>query len=317
MSNRPPYNSFNPPFSTGANSVPAGPMRPFRPQTGPSTPATQQTYQARSSAPIQQLQQQQQAAYYPPTSPTYPHDYNSYSSSQPSTTATYTAGAATYSTAPASTYDTTSASGSYYDPSGQYYFYEGQWYAAPTAPIATTSNAVTSYPAATTSTIGPASYGTAATAPIVVPGGDGVTGGDKDEDGKEKKKKKQKLVVRAAGGEVWEDNTLLEWDDDDFRLFCGDLGNEVTDEILEKAFSKYPSLLRAKVVRDKRTLKSKGYGFVSFKDPNEFVRAWREMNGKYVGNRPIKLRKSTWKDRNIDVRTRKAAEKAAPYFKGR
>ena len=27
----------------------------------------------------------------------------------------------------------------------------------------------------------------------------------------------------------------------------------------------------------------------------------REMDGKYVGNRPIKLRKSTWKERNIDV----------------
>ncbi|CAG8643369.1 5332_t:CDS:2, partial [Ambispora gerdemannii] len=113
-------------------------------------------------------------------------------------------------------------------------------------------------------------------------------------------KKKQKTIVRAAGGEVWEDPTLLEWDTNDFRLFCGDLGNEVTDDLLYKAFSKYPSLQKAKVVRDKRTGKSKGYGFVSFKDADEFVKAWKEMNGKYVGNRPIKLRKSTWKDRNIE-----------------
>jgi RNA recognition motif-containing protein len=34
------------------------------------------------------------------------------------------------------------------------------------------------------------------------------------------------------------------------------------------------------VVRDKRTMKSKGFGFISFKDPDDFVRAWREMNGK-------------------------------------
>ncbi|KAG9295393.1 hypothetical protein G9A89_013422 [Geosiphon pyriformis] len=115
-------------------------------------------------------------------------------------------------------------------------------------------------------------------------------------------KKKQKTIVRAAGGEVWEDPTLLEWDTNDFRLFCGDLGNEVTDDVLYKAFGKYPSLQKAKVVRDKRTGKSKGYGFVSFKDADEFVKAWKEMNGKYVGNRPIKLRKSTWKDRNIEAR---------------
>nr|CAG8586301.1 14509_t:CDS:2 [Entrophospora candida] len=79
---------------------------------------------------------------------------------------------------------------------------------------------------------------------------------------------KQKTIVRAAGGEVWEDSTLLEWDSNDFRLFCGDLGNE-------------------------------------FKDADEFVKAWKEMNGKYVGNRPIKLRKSNWKDRNFDAKSKK------------
>jgi RNA recognition motif-containing protein len=51
------------------------------------------------------------------------------------------------------------------------------------------------------------------------------------------------------------------------------------------------------VVRDKRTNKSKGYGFVSFLDGNDFAKAMREMNGKYIGNRPCKLRKSTWEER--------------------
>jgi len=67
---------------------------------------------------------------------------------------------------------------------------------------------------------------------------------------------------------------------DDFRIFCGDLGNEVTDDLLGKAFSKYKSFLKAHVVRDKRSQKTKGYGFVSFKDPNDFVKAMKEMNGK-------------------------------------
>ncbi|KAG2235700.1 hypothetical protein INT48_009115 [Thamnidium elegans] len=130
-------------------------------------------------------------------------------------------------------------------------------------------------------------------------------------------KKKVKKVVRAAGGEVWEDHSLEDWDDNDFRLFAGDLGNEVTEEILYKAFSKYPSLLRTRVVRDTRTMKSKGFGFISFKDPDDFVKAWREMNGKYVGNRPIKLRKSTWKERNVDVRAKKERDRVGPYTKNR
>ncbi|KAL0831082.1 hypothetical protein ABMA28_001958 [Loxostege sticticalis] len=118
-------------------------------------------------------------------------------------------------------------------------------------------------------------------------------------------------VVRTAGGQVWEDVTLLDWPDDDFRMFCGDLGNDVTDELLTRTFSKYTSFQRAKVIRDKRTNKSKGFGFVSFKDPGDFIKAMKEMDGRYVGSRPIKLRKSTWKNRALDVVRKKEKEKQA------
>ncbi|KAM3964139.1 LOW QUALITY PROTEIN: uncharacterized protein ACR2FA_001619 [Aphomia sociella] len=128
---------------------------------------------------------------------------------------------------------------------------------------------------------------------------------------KVKKEKKSRKVVRTAGGQVWEDVTLLDWPDDDFRMFCGDLGNDVTDELLTRTFSKYSSFQRAKVVRDKRTNKSKGFGFVSFKDPGDFIKAMKEMDGRYVGSRPIKLRKSTWKNRSLDIVRKKEKEKAA------
>ncbi|CAH1646797.1 unnamed protein product [Spodoptera littoralis] len=128
---------------------------------------------------------------------------------------------------------------------------------------------------------------------------------------KPKKEKKNRKVVRTAGGQVWEDVTLLDWPDDDFRMFCGDLGNDVTDELLTRTFSKYSSFQRAKVIRDKRTNKSKGFGFVSFKDPGDFIKAMKEMDGRYVGSRPIKLRKSTWRARSLDVVRKKEKEKAA------
>lgn len=66
---------------------------------------------------------------------------------------------------------------------------------------------------------------------------------------------------------------------DDFRLFCGDLGNDVTDELLARTFSRYPSFQKARVVRDRRTMKTRGFGFVSFKDPADFIRATKELNG--------------------------------------
>lgn len=86
--------------------------------------------------------------------------------------------------------------------------------------------------------------------------------------------------MRTAGGTTWEDQSLTDWQEDDFRIFCGDLGNDVTDELLTRTFNKFPSFLRARVVRDKRTNKTKGYGFISFKDPSDFTKAMKEMNGE-------------------------------------
>ncbi|XP_066972025.1 RNA-binding protein 42-like [Macrobrachium rosenbergii] len=128
---------------------------------------------------------------------------------------------------------------------------------------------------------------------------------EKKKEGKNRKNK----ILRCGGGQIWEDQSLGEWDNDDFRIFCGDLGNDVTDELLTRYFSHFSSFVKAKVVRDKRTNKSKGYGFISFSDPQDYIRAMKEMNGKYVGSRPIKLRKSTWKDRNLDVVHKKQKEK--------
>ncbi|KAJ1614606.1 RRM domain-containing protein [Cryptosporidium canis] len=105
---------------------------------------------------------------------------------------------------------------------------------------------------------------------------------------------------RKAAGQVWVDNTLDEWPENDFRLFCGDLGNDVTEEVLTNAFKKYPSFEKCRVIRNKHTGKTRGYGFVSFTNPNDMLRAMKEMNRKYVGSRPITLKRSKWKDREID-----------------
>merc|ERR1711920_1162810 len=101
-------------------------------------------------------------------------------------------------------------------------------------------------------------------------------------------------ILRKASGKIWRDPTLEDWPKEDYRLFCGDLGNEVTDDLLANAFKK------AKVIRDKRTGKTKGYGFVSFSAPEDMVAALRDVNGRYVGNRPVRLKKSSWKDKSID-----------------
>jgi hypothetical protein len=103
---------------------------------------------------------------------------------------------------------------------------------------------------------------------------------------------KKKTVYREGGGKKWQDDTLLEWDPSHLRLFVGNLAGETTDDSLLKAFSRWKSVQKAKVIRDKRTTKSKGFGFVSFSDPEDFFQAAKEMNGKYIQSHPVVVRKA-------------------------
>ncbi|WVQ95142.1 hypothetical protein IAU59_002236 [Kwoniella sp. CBS 9459] len=101
---------------------------------------------------------------------------------------------------------------------------------------------------------------------------------------------KRQTVIRKGNGRTWEDPTLVDWDANWYRLFVGDVSNDVNERTLDEAFNKYPSYCKCKVVRDRLSLKAK-YGFIAFKDPEDFLKAWKEMDGKYVGNRPIRLTK--------------------------
>ncbi|KAF4979033.1 hypothetical protein FZEAL_4708 [Fusarium zealandicum] len=113
---------------------------------------------------------------------------------------------------------------------------------------------------------------------------------------------RKKTVVREGGGKKWQDDTLLEWDPSHLRLFVGNLAGETTDEALLKAFSRWRSVQKARVIRDKRTSKSKGYGFVSFSDADDFFQAAKEMNGKYIQSHPVVVRKANTEIKVANVR---------------
>ncbi|KAM5356079.1 hypothetical protein ACJ41O_002725 [Fusarium nematophilum] len=115
---------------------------------------------------------------------------------------------------------------------------------------------------------------------------------------------RKKTVVREGGGKRWTDDSLLEWDPSHLRLFVGNLAGETTDEALLKAFSRWRSVQKARVIRDKRTSKSKGYGFVSFSDADDFFQAAKEMNGKYIQSHPVVVRKA-----NTEIKVSNAKEK--------
>jgi RNA recognition motif-containing protein len=85
-------------------------------------------------------------------------------------------------------------------------------------------------------------------------------------------------------------------DGPDHTIFVGDLAADVTDYMLEEAFkASYPSVRGAKVVTDRVTGCSKGYGFVRFGDISEQTRAMTEMNGMMLSTRQMRIGAATSK----------------------
>ncbi|KAF5481666.1 hypothetical protein F2P56_002303 [Juglans regia] len=73
-----------------------------------------------------------------------------------------------------------------------------------------------------------------------------------------------------------------------FNIFVGDLSPEVTDATLYACFSVYPSCSDARVMWDQKTGRSRGFGFVSFRNQQEAQSAINDLNGKWLGSRQIR-----------------------------
>lgn len=104
-----------------------------------------------------------------------------------------------------------------------------------------------------------------------------------------------KTVRKQVGDRSWDDDSLAEWDPKHFRLFVGNLGPDANDQLLIDAFSKFETLKKVKVPLDKKTGKNKGYGFVAFESSDSYLRAFKEMNGKYIGLYPVQLKRAETK----------------------
>jgi nucleolysin TIA-1/TIAR len=73
-----------------------------------------------------------------------------------------------------------------------------------------------------------------------------------------------------------------------FHIFVGDLSNEVNDEVLLQAFSAFGSVSEARVMWDMKTGRSRGYGFVAFRDRGDAEKALSSMDGEWLGSRAIR-----------------------------
>ncbi|KAM1188570.1 hypothetical protein ACFX13_025169 [Malus domestica] len=78
-----------------------------------------------------------------------------------------------------------------------------------------------------------------------------------------------------------------------FNIFVGDLSPEVTDATLFACFSVYNSCSDARVMWDQKTGRSRGFGFVSFRNQQDAQNAINDLTGKWLGSRQIRCNWAT------------------------
>ena len=71
------------------------------------------------------------------------------------------------------------------------------------------------------------------------------------------------------------------------KLYVGNLAYSVRDNDLEQAFSQYGSVASAKVMMERDTDRSKGFGFVEMGTDAEALAAIEGLNGQSLGGRSL------------------------------
>ena len=71
------------------------------------------------------------------------------------------------------------------------------------------------------------------------------------------------------------------------KLYVGGLAYSVTDEELEKLFAEHGAVASAKVIKDRDSGQSKGFGFVEMNEEKDGQAAITTLNGKDFNGRSI------------------------------
>jgi len=82
------------------------------------------------------------------------------------------------------------------------------------------------------------------------------------------------------------------------NIYVGNLDYKVSENELEELFSEYGSVGSAKIITDRMSGRSKGFGFVEMEENDEAKKAIEELNGVSVGNRQINVNEARERSSN-------------------
>ena len=73
------------------------------------------------------------------------------------------------------------------------------------------------------------------------------------------------------------------------KLFVGGLSWDTNDQSLAAAFETFGTVTEAKVITDRDTGRSRGFGFVTFDAPADAEKAIAEMDGQPLDGRQVRV----------------------------
>jgi cold-inducible RNA-binding protein len=73
------------------------------------------------------------------------------------------------------------------------------------------------------------------------------------------------------------------------KLFVGGLSFNTTDDGLREGFARFGEITEAKVISDRDTGRSRGFGFVTFAEEEAAQKAIADLNGSELDGRTIKV----------------------------
>ena len=73
------------------------------------------------------------------------------------------------------------------------------------------------------------------------------------------------------------------------NIYVGNLSYSITEDSLRSLFSEFGDIESAKVISDRHSGQSKGFGFVDMPSNSEADKAIKALNGKFVDGRNIKV----------------------------
>ncbi|MBK6923659.1 MAG: RNA-binding protein [Deltaproteobacteria bacterium] len=82
------------------------------------------------------------------------------------------------------------------------------------------------------------------------------------------------------------------------KLFVGGLSWNTTDQDLLDAFSPFGEVTDAKVITDRDTGRSRGFGFVTYSSDDSAARAIAEMDGATLDSRKIRVNAAEQRERS-------------------